>query len=177
MTGLTKRGARSLISRVIKDVYDAANALTELYEERAWEVLGYGDWAELCAAEFGALRELGRSERKVLVTSMTAHGMSQVAQATAAGVSRQTIQADQGAENQHPVRVVGLDGKTYTRTARTVPRQGSRPGATNWSQRVQRISADCPMRELDDEQLAELEGAAEYLFAYCKGESIRRARS
>jgi hypothetical protein len=126
---VNKREARSLISRVIKDMYDAANCVTELYEGQAWLVLGYADWSELCAAEFGSLRELGQTERRTLVSSMSAHGMSTRAQGAVTGTSAPTIMRDQQQvlQDETPGNVVGLDGKTYTRRARPEPEPEPEP--------------------------------------------------
>ena len=60
--------------------------------------------------------------------------------------------------------------------AKVNPRKGSRPGATSWSQRVQQISADCPINNFSDDQVAELWGAAKYLYDYCRGTIIMRDR-
>jgi hypothetical protein len=50
----------------------------------------------------------------------------------------------------------------------------SRPGVNKWSRAVERVSAKCPMKQLTDDELAELRGAATFLSHYCSGEQVRR---
>ena len=52
-----------------------------------------------------------------------------------------------------------------------------RPGASDWSRRVQNISATIPMDDLTEDEVLELGGAAETLHNYTKGELITRGRS
>ena len=50
----------------------------------------------------------------------------------------------------------------------------SRPGVTIWSERVQAVSAQCPMDDLTVEEVIELRGAAQFLFEYTTGELVVR---
>jgi hypothetical protein len=52
----------------------------------------------------------------------------------------------------------------------------SRPGATEWSHIVQRVSASCPIEELTDDEVKELHGAATFLRDYCQGEVMTRGK-
>lgn len=73
-------------------------------------------------------------------------------------------------------RVTGADGKSYPKSK---PKAAPKPKAdsqsdptpqTNWSRRVQRVSAEIHMENLTDEQVREVQGAAGFLLNYCRGE-------
>lgn len=57
-----------------------------------------------------------------------------------------------------------------------VPDEPDEPltGLTEWSQRVQAVSATCPINRLSDKELNDLQGAATYLRDYCLAEQQRR---
>jgi hypothetical protein len=54
------------------------------------------------------------------------------------------------------------------------PLPPARDGVTEWSRRVEAVSAECPMSSLTTEEIRELQGAATYLRNYCEGELVGR---
>lgn len=62
----------------------------------------------------------------------------------------------------------------YVAETERATRPGERTGATDWSRRIQNISASIPMETLTQDELLELRGAAEFLHNYTKGEQATR---
>jgi len=93
-------------------------AVVELYQGRAWEVLNYQSWDDLCDVEFRqrAVRMLPEARRPI-VASLIESGLSTRAVAAVVGVPQSTVVAEsQVIENRSPV--TGLDGKTYQRQSK-----------------------------------------------------------
>lgn len=66
--------------------------------------------------------------------------------------------------------VTGRDGKTYQRPEpKPAPEPDPSP-QTKWSRRVQDVSSHIAMENLTDDQVREVQGAAEFLLNYCRGE-------
>lgn len=116
--------------------------ITKAFQGRAWAALGYESWDDYCDAEFdGARLKLPREERTMVVASLADAGMSNVAIASAIGVSRPTVIKDRQAVNSlhpdpddeivdaevideptpEPRTVTGTDGKTYTLQPKPAP--------------------------------------------------------
>lgn len=109
--------ARALVDQIRSAVTVAVDAITEAWQGRAWEVLGYASWDALCESEFGVRLQLPQAERMAVVGTMTADGMSTRAIGTALGVDKDTIREDRlRGGNPPPAQVIGLDGKRYPPT-------------------------------------------------------------
>lgn len=119
--------ARERIDRVRALVNAAWDDLIALYQQRAWESLGYDNWDDMCAAEFqGARIALPRDDRREVVSQLHDQGMSTRAIGSALGVSHDTVHKDlAGVRNltpeTEPKPVTGLDGKTYTAPPKRAP--------------------------------------------------------
>lgn len=119
LVAMTTVEARERIDRVRALVNAAWDDLIALYQQRAWESLGYANWDDMCAAEFqGARIALPRDDRREIVGQLRDEGMSTRAIGSALGVGEATVRRDiSGASDDapEPKPVTGLDGKTYTR--------------------------------------------------------------
>jgi hypothetical protein len=92
--------------------------LTVARECRDDIALGYGSWHEYLAGEFGALDTLGlpAEERRYVVTSMRADGMSQRTIAAQLDTSVGTVNADLRKAGTQVAEIRGADGKVYPAT-------------------------------------------------------------
>lgn len=116
---IDKRRARSLVYEANASLAYAYDCVAELWTERAWTVLGYDSWESLCDSEFAGLRgNIGKADRKRLISVMTGDGMSTRAQAAALGTSEATVRRTQVRQDDAPAEVTGTDGKRYTATPR-----------------------------------------------------------
>jgi hypothetical protein len=116
--------ARLLVDRVNANVETVHGDLIELWSGQGWLDLGYPSWAELCSAQgwpevIGQL--MARSSQRDLEMSMAEAGMSDRAISQATGLPRTTVQRDTEQVAQNGPPVLGLDGKTYTRSGIEVP--------------------------------------------------------
>lgn len=109
--------AQRMVQRVINNLADTQACIEKLWDNRAWELLGYDSWANMCATEFAVLRELSQVDQRKMLTGMTDQGLSTRAQAAVLGVSQPTIRDWQVKENLSPATVTGIDGKTYSKPA------------------------------------------------------------
>lgn len=116
----------------IRSLVELQQDITDAYHARDWQTLGYDTWEAYVAGEFGhALPRLGRDERRELVVSLRAEGLSTRAIASATGSSVGTVHGDMATCSElntsddeddadpelepKPERpVTGLDGKTYS---------------------------------------------------------------
>lgn len=107
--------------------------IREAIEKRDDLALGYSGVSEYVADRFGgALTRLGVDVRREVVRELSAAGLSTRAIAPVVGVGKGTIHRDlagapHGAPDEPPAVVVGLDGKSYTRSGLAVP-EGDDPG-------------------------------------------------
>jgi len=123
-TTITPTDARLLTERIRSSVEGTWLLIREAYTTRAHAALGYVDWDDYCAKEFGASRlQLPREERQQIVASMRESGMSTRAIGSAIGVSQATAAREARESNDSPAPVIGRDGKTYS------PRQVPQPDA------------------------------------------------
>ena len=87
--------ARARIDRAKASVGQAREELIALWNGRAWISLGHASWDALCEAEFWGIRvALPVSERREVVSSMRAEGMSTRAIGSALGVGKSTVDRD-----------------------------------------------------------------------------------
>jgi hypothetical protein len=147
-TQCTEAQAKALTDQLRQELEISWNLLQEAFERRAWAALGYTSWTDYCKKEFGtALQGLDKELRRMAVAELTSgeRPMSNRAAAAALGVDEGTVRNDlrvAGAESSAPVaepdvvdaeivhepvrlKVVGADGKSYTRppTPRPEPRE------------------------------------------------------
>jgi hypothetical protein len=106
--------------------------------------LGYASWHEYLAGEFGALDTLGlpAEERRYVVTSMRADGMSQRTIAARLDTSVGTVNADLRKAGTQVTEVRGADGKVYTQPQRPTQRPAPftpEPGMSKRAEVVARI--------------------------------------
>lgn len=117
-TALAAQDARQLTDRIKVAVEGTWLLIQEAYASRVWAVLGYDNWDEYCATEFGHCRlKLPREERQQIVTSLRDAGFSTRAIASATGVNRETVRQEASAPDRKlspAAPIVGLDGKTYS---------------------------------------------------------------
>jgi len=116
---MSAASARSLTDEIRQTLTSAHDKLLDAWRGRADLALGYDSWDAYCAGEFAGQRmvRLDREQRREIVASMRAEGMSTRAIGSALGVGHQTVQRDlptgpHGPVNEAPV--VGVNGKTYT---------------------------------------------------------------
>lgn len=141
---LTEVGARRLTDKIRGALVVAWELLTEAWEGRVWEPLGYADWNAYCVAELGDLRQLRLpvDSRRELVGQMRRHGMSTRAIASGLGISVGTVATDRAAlgETSEPETVVSLDGRR--RPARsTRPDPAPAPTRSRADEVVARVAA------------------------------------
>lgn len=113
----------------IRSLAELQQDITDAYHARDWQTLGYDTWESYVAGEFGgAMPRLGRNERRELVVSLRAEGLSTRAIAAAAGTDDRTVRRDlsdaataapeldtaEPDDEPTPTPVTGRDGKTYT---------------------------------------------------------------
>lgn len=138
---LTER-IRVALDRVSSSWADLAERVAEAYERRADLALGYESWDAYAAAELKPSEGIAAQVRRELVGLLSAQGMSTRAIAPTVGTSHMAVQRDlSGVTPRYtspaaselvdpitgevteaaigitisPVRVTGLDGKTYAR--------------------------------------------------------------
>lgn len=128
--------ARARIDRAKASVGQAREELIALWNGRAWISLGHASWDALCEAEFWGIRvALPVSERREVVSSMRAEGMSTRAIGSALGVDHSTVVRDLPTGADAPVppeRVTSLDGRQ--RPARQPAPEPERPDRTTQTQ-------------------------------------------
>jgi len=149
LASITETDARRLTERIrllTSSVQESVEKLSELISEAqasgAHVALGYRSWTEYVAAEFAdSPLRLGRDDRRELVVSLAAQGMSTRAIAPVVGVAHKTVARDLAApvsddtpdpepevvdaeivedDELDPTLtlrepITGMDGKTYTR--------------------------------------------------------------
>ncbi|MEU6641258.1 hypothetical protein ABZ863_01770 [Saccharomonospora sp. NPDC046836] len=108
----------------IRSLVELQQDITDAYHARDWQALGYDTWESYVAGEFGnSLPKLARDERRELVVSLRAEGLSTRAIASAVGSNRETVRQAIAADKKlppaaeaeaEPAPVTGLDGKTYS---------------------------------------------------------------
>jgi hypothetical protein len=108
--------------------------------------LGYGSFWLYVQGEFGDLNTLGlpAEERRHVVTSMRADGMSQRVIAERLDTSVGTVNADLRKAGAQVAEVTGADGKTYTQPQRTTERPAAfvrTPGMSKRAEVVARVAA------------------------------------
>lgn len=136
MDTLDEAEARSLTDQIKAELTATWDLITEAYQRRAWDALGFDSWDAYCSTEFGASRiRLPSEERREVVSSLRDAGLSTRAIAAATGTSRNTVRSDlkQVGQSDPPERaeveprfkggppkpapkVTGTDGKTYSKT-------------------------------------------------------------
>lgn len=121
--GLNENQARELTAKIYGHLDQAWELIKKAYNGRADMALGYASWDEYCKGEFhGSQLRLPLVKRREVVKTLTEAGLSTRAIASATGISRPTVMADQKAQvdNIGPVASTpGLDGKIRTRTLKT----------------------------------------------------------
>ena len=111
---LTPDDARELTDTIRRDTSLLWDKLARAYTGRAWAALGYESWDDYCTNEFADCRlRLPREDRREVVQSLTAQGLSTRAIASAIGISDGTVRNDLAAQNCAPQPTRGLDNKVY----------------------------------------------------------------
>lgn len=92
---LNRIEARAAVDQIIETGLLFKDRILYAWLGDAWDALGYDSWDDLCAQELHALElELPRDDRRELVMSLRAEGMSLRAIAAATGVSHPTVISD-----------------------------------------------------------------------------------
>jgi len=114
--------------------------ITEAYQGRVWDALGYTSWDEYVTREFGTGQlRIPKEERTEYVASLRESGMSVRAIASATGINRETVRQEIAAASDNklsveddgqaadllaeeliaaePITIIGTNGKAYTPTA------------------------------------------------------------
>lgn len=103
--------------RLTKQLQDALSLsldlLGQVFEGRAWEVLGHESWEAYCAAELPQLAQLRLplEERRAAVAELRGRGMSLRAIGAPLGLSANTVRADAAAAGVQLATVTSLDGR------------------------------------------------------------------
>lgn len=101
---------------------DAAREIVWQIENRAWTVLGYGDWNEMREAEYGgAAFMVPRAERPELVARLRSQGLTQQEIADTAGVNVATVSRDLANAKSDPPPVI-TNSRGQQRPASYTPR-------------------------------------------------------
>lgn len=110
--------ARKLTRELRKSLQLSLSLLTEVYDGRAWEVLGYDSWAAYCATELPELAVLGKglppAERTGVVVALAERGLSLRGIAEPLGLAPNTVKRTLQAAEVHRAKVVGIDGRERT---------------------------------------------------------------
>ena len=111
--------ARKLTRQLRGALTVAVELLTEVFDGRAWEALGYATWESYCAAELPELAQLqlAGEERQKLLAELRGRGMSLRAIGAPFGLSAQTVQRDLKAAGVQLATVTSLDGRQRPATA------------------------------------------------------------
>jgi hypothetical protein len=95
ITDMTEKQARHLTNRIRAHFVDNRKLIKQAWNRRAWEALNYPSWDAYCVTEFDTNHcRLPKAERRAIVTYLRKSGMSYRAIAAAAGVDKNTVQAD-----------------------------------------------------------------------------------
>lgn len=137
---LNAMDARKITERIKASMGDIMSDIAAAHIGRVWIALGYASWGDYIKGEFNhAPLSLPREERKAVVSLLRGQGMSTRAIAPVIGVDKDTVRRDlSGGVNTppdsepldveevdedvlaeeliaaEPVKITGLDGKTYT---------------------------------------------------------------
>jgi hypothetical protein len=97
--------------------------LLEAQEGQAWELLGFRSWPEYVSDIFAQTPlRLAREDRIEAAKTLTKYGMSTRAIAPILGVDDSTVARDlQGTDAADTATIVGMDGKTYQKSANSRP--------------------------------------------------------
>lgn len=137
---LSATDARTLTDRIRGGLSVAYDGLVQAWEGRADLALGYESWDAYCAGEFteGRMVRLDREQRREIVSSMRAAGMSTRAIGAGLGVPQSTVDRDVRSTDPNgsvePASVTSLDGRT--RPATRPPREQTADEARAISNRV-----------------------------------------
>lgn len=169
-------------------------------ENETWQVLGYESWDEMRAAEYGHLSGIAapRQDRPDLVARFRRAGLTQKQTSETLGVSDRTVRNEEPDDmrgSRGPEKTGNfsgfqddvVDAEMVEEEPRSEPPvwvvpdaawepSPTRDGATDWSRKVQNITAGLPIEGLTDNELAELLGAVEHLHNYIKGERVIRVK-
>jgi hypothetical protein len=147
VTALEARRRRDRIKLLLTSMAEQTNKVSIILEEAQTKgdhlTLGYASWPKYMVGEYaGELADLKMAQRREVVGSLTAIGMSTRAIAGVVGTSHKTVVKDlqvqvvpevppDPVDHQDGVdrRVTGLDGKSYTVPSRPVvePKERRRP--------------------------------------------------
>lgn len=125
---LSEADARKLTEQIAEGLADVHELIVQAWEGQAWRSLGFASWDAWIDENFRGLQlRPPREQRDEVVQSMRETGMSirAISQATDLGAGTIHRAAAAGVPNgtpeEGPSNVVGLDGKTYTPPARSLP--------------------------------------------------------
>lgn len=165
--------ARSRADRIKAVTGELWELLVAAYEATDWIDLGYSSWSDYCANEFDTDRiKIPRGEERERVMDMLSKaGMSLREIGAATGTSEFTVRKSRSTSAR---KIADVDLEPPAPPAPKPSKPTPREGISNWSRRVQRVSADCPMSDLTVAEVEELHGAATFLRDYCQGELMRR---
>lgn len=118
---LTADEAQELTRDIAEGLADVHELIIQAWEGQAWRALDYSSWDSWVDANFRGLQlRPPREARAEVVQSMRDAGMSVRAIAQATDMSVGTVHAASqttGVQNRTPERSLGVDGKSYTRSA------------------------------------------------------------
>lgn len=99
----------------------AVELLREVYDGRAWEVLGYDSWSSYCRAELPSLAVIVKGlppvERRAKVAELRAGGMSLRAVSELTGLAPNTVRTDAAKEGVQLAEVRSIDGSRRASSA------------------------------------------------------------
>lgn len=129
--------ARRLTKRLREALTIAVDLLTEVFDGRAWEALGYPTWEQYCAAELPELAQLQLAvdDRRRLFAELRERGMSLRAIGAPFALSAMTVQRDLKAAGVQLATVTALDGRQRSAAA-CIPDRAPRPRLTNVARAV-----------------------------------------
>lgn len=190
------------IARVINHAESIWDEWAWQVENETWLLKGYSSWDEMRRSVYGGFTAIAapRQDRPELVARFRRAGLTQKQTAETLGVGLNTVaraepedlQGQRGPsktpqmggfeENVVVAEIVDDDppAKPEPEIWRVPDDAWSAPepraGVTDWSRRVQDITASLPIDDLTNDELAELLGAVEYLHNYIKGERALRQK-
>lgn len=112
--GVAYGDVRRSVERAKASLEAAAEQIVWQVENRAWEVLGYADWNEMRAAEYGgAAFMVPRAERPELVARLRRSGLTNQEVADTAGIDERTARRDfaQSANADSPPVITNARGQ------------------------------------------------------------------
>jgi predicted transcriptional regulator len=162
VTALSITRVKESVEKARSSLKTSAEEVVWQIENETWTVLGYSDWKAMREAEYGGPAFMvPTAVRGEYVHRLRDFHLTQREIAATMGIGAQTV--------NRCLKMEHVSNETDESSAPAV-----REGITEWSRRVETVSAECPMGSLSVEEIRELQGAATYLRNYCEGELVGR---